>query len=252
MERHFECTACGKCCQGWLPLALDDAIAHADRFPLFVLWTPVRPGGKSFDLTARLGVVVEPKRKKKAAVRVTAFSYVPSHLPCPALLSDGLCAVHETKPQRCKTMPFSGARTEHDQTDLLIPRPGWECDVSGSAPVVYSGKTIVARDEFARERARLEADAKVLKPYAQFMLAGAHKVRQDVDKMALRPQGGHVILSFTTLTPRLPQVDIQDFAAKQLRVMESFADLTADNPEHVTEHKRYVEQAEEWRQISTA
>lgn len=250
MERHFKCMGCGKCCQGWLPLSLEDAIAHADLFPLFLLWTPVRPGGKSYDLTARLGVTIQLKKRKQAAVRVTAFSYIPSHSPCPALLPDGLCAIHETKPLRCKTMPLSGARAEDDQTDLLIPKPGWECDISEDAPVVYRDKSIVERGNFEDERLQLETDANVLKPFAEFMLAGAPKIRQDVEKMALRPQGGHVIVSFAPLTPRLPHLDIHDFAAKQLPVMEAFAEMTAGQAEHKAEHDRYVAAAGEWRKIA--
>lgn len=239
MERHFDCSACGKCCQGWLPLSIDDALAHADRFPLFLLWTPVRQGGKSYDLTAKLGITIQPKKRKFAAVRVTPFSYVPSNTPCPALMADGLCAVHESKPQRCKTMPLSGARAEDDQTDLLIPSSGWECDVSEDAPLVYRDKHIVEREAFEAERTQLERDSAILQAYAKFMLQGAPKVRQDVDKMALRPQGGHVILNFSTLMARLAGVDVYEFAAKQLPIMQAFAELTADNPDHKNEHQRY-------------
>ncbi|MBC8158076.1 MAG: hypothetical protein H8E94_01965 [Alphaproteobacteria bacterium] len=46
MERSFSCPTCGKCCYGQLPLAIDDTLAHADRFPLVVMWTPVRQGGR--------------------------------------------------------------------------------------------------------------------------------------------------------------------------------------------------------------
>jgi len=249
MERHFDCTACGKCCQGWLPLSIDDALSHAERFPLFLLWTPVRPGGKSYDLTAKLGITLQLKKRKQAAVRVTPVSYVPGHTPCPALLPDGLCAVHDTKPQRCKTMPLSGSRAENDQTDLLIPSAGWDCDTSENAAVLYRDKKIVERQEFEAERAQLLGDAQILRPYAEFMLAAAPQVRQDVEKMALRPQGGHVVVNFSTLTPRLPQVDIYAFAAKQLPVMEAFAELTAGNADLKAEHQRYTACADEWRRV---
>jgi hypothetical protein len=52
MERRFSCTARGKCCHGLLPLTIGDALAHADTFPLVVMWTPVRQGGRSFGVTA--------------------------------------------------------------------------------------------------------------------------------------------------------------------------------------------------------
>lgn len=249
MERHFDCTACGKCCQGWLPLSIDDALNHAERFPLFLMWSPVRQGGKSFDLTQKLGVTVALKKRKQAAVRITPFSYVPHHTPCPALQPDGLCAVHANKPQRCKTMPLSGARAEDDQADLLIPKAGWDCDTSDAAPVVYRDKSVVARDAFEAERAILLKDSQVLKPFGEFMLQGAPQVRQDVEKMALRPQGGHVVMSFSKLLPRLPQVDIYAFAAQQLPVMDAFAELTSGNADQAKDHQRYAASAIEWRQI---
>ncbi|HEY9080851.1 YkgJ family cysteine cluster protein [Magnetovibrio sp.] len=249
MERHFECTACGKCCQGWLPLSLDDALRHADRFPLFLLWTPVRQGGKSFDLTARLGFTIKLKNRKQAAVRLTAMSYVPSNTPCPALREDGLCAVHDTKPQRCRTMPLSGSRAESDQTDLLIPAPGWECDISTAAPVLYRDKKIVERAAFEDERTALEKDAEILRPFAQLMLDSLPSLRMELEKMALRPQGGHVIVNFSTLLPRLGGVDIHALAAQQAPVMEAFAALTAGDPQYKAEHQRYVACAEEWRRI---
>lgn len=250
MERHFDCTACGKCCQGWLPLNVPDALAHADTFPLFLLWTPVRQGGKSYDLTARLGITIQTKKRKQAAVRITAVSYVPSHMPCPALSADGLlCSIHETKPQRCRTMPLSGSRAQSDQTDLLIPSPGWECDISESAPVLYRDHQIVERTEFEAERTQLETDASLLQPFAERMIDSLPSLRQDLQKMAMRPQGGHVIVNFSTLLPRLAQVDVFEFAAKQVRVMQAFADLTQGNADQKTEHERYVACAEDYQRM---
>lgn len=251
MERHFSCTACGKCCHGWLPLTLDDALRHADRFPLFLLWTPQRPGGKSYDLTAKLGFTLKLKKRKQVAVRVTAVSYVPAHAPCPALGEDGLCGIHETKPQRCRTMPLSGSRAEDDQTDLLIPSPGWECDISDAAPVLYRDKKVVERHDFEAERSQLFKDGEALRPFAEQMLDSLPSLRMELEKMALRPQGGHVIVNFSTLISRLASVDVYDLAAKQLPVMEAFAALTEDNPALNDEHQRYLACAEDWRHMLT-
>lgn len=249
MERHFSCTACGKCCEGWLPLSIDDALAHADRFPLFLLWTPVRPGGKSYDLTAQLGFTLKLKKRKQAAVRVTPVSYVPPHMACPALGQDGLCAVHETKPLRCRTMPLSGSRAELDQLDLLIPKPGWECDISDTATLVYQDKKIVTREAFQAEREQLLTDAEILGPFAGLMLDAQPSLRMDLEKMAQRPQGGHLILNFSSLVPRLAHVDIYAFAAQQLPVMKTFAARTAGKPEYAVEHKRYSACAADWQQV---
>lgn len=249
MERHFHCTACGKCCHGWLPLTIPDALANAERFPLFLLWSTARPGGKSYEVTARLGVTLRLKTRKEVAVRVTPFSYVPSASPCPALLADGRCAVHDAKPLRCRAMPFSASRAEDDQTDLLIPKPGWACDVSTAAPLVYRDKTIVARADFEAERHALHQDAQVLKPFAQLMLDGAPPLRLEVEKMALRPGGGGVIVNFSKLVPRLAEVDIFALAAAQLPVMEAFAERTAGDAAQAEAHKRYAACAREWRAV---
>ncbi|WP_084005628.1 YkgJ family cysteine cluster protein [Magnetovibrio blakemorei] len=249
MDRHFNCIGCGKCCQGWLPLGLDDAIRHADLLPLFLLFTPVRPGGKSFEITAKYGLLTKTSKKKPIAVRITALSYLPLHTPCPALLPDGLCAVHETKPQRCRTMPLSGSRAEDDQTDLLIPKAGWECDISTEAPVVYADKVITERTQFIAERRQLEADAAILRPFGEFMMAGLPALRQDIDKMALRPQGGHVVVSFFPLLTRLGTVDVVDFAAKQSIVLQKFVDFTCDKPEFSSEHGRYQAALDEYGKV---
>jgi Fe-S-cluster containining protein len=249
MERHFACTACGKCCAGWLPLSIPDALAHAVRFPLFLLWTPVRPGGRSYDLTARLGFVLKLKNRKQAAVRLTPFSYVPPGMDCPELGNSGLCNVHDVKPQRCRTMPFSGARAEAEQNDLLLPKPGWACDSSAAAPVVYRDHKILSRDDFAAERAQLEADAQILRPFAERLLDALPSLRGDLEKMALKPQGGHIITNFSTLVARLPQVDIFALAAQQGPVMENFAARTQNNPQQADEHARYVACAKDWRRM---
>ena len=249
MKRHFECTACGKCCHGWLPLSIKDALNHADIFPLFLFWMPARPGGKSYDLTRELGIELKLKKRKRAAVRVFPVSYVPTRLSCPALKQNGLCAIHATKPQRCKTMPLSGARAESDQLDLLIPKPDWACDVSDVAPLVYNDKHITGRKDFEIERQMLVEDSKTLKPFMNLMIDGSPKLRMDLEKIAGSPKGGHLILNFSTLVPRLSDVDIFELAKKQSPVMQRFADLTADQTEYADDHKRYATCADDWTRI---
>ena len=62
MERRFSCTACGKCCHGQVPLTIADALAHADKFPLAIVWSTVRKGGRSFQTTGELGVTIQVKK----------------------------------------------------------------------------------------------------------------------------------------------------------------------------------------------
>lgn len=243
MERRFACTACGKCCHGILPLTIDEAFVHGDKFPLVMLWTPVRQGARAYEKTAELGISIRLKNRKRAAVRIVPAVDLPSLFPCPQLTPDGLCAIHEDKPQRCRTMPFSASRDEGDQDDLLIPRAGWSCDTSPEAPVVYRNGKIVDREEFIREHDRLKADGDILKAYGQWLLESTPPLAMALQKTALRPTGGHVPVAFSTLIPRLPKVDIYDFADRQLPVMRVYAEKTAGHAELTAFHKRYVQGA---------
>jgi Fe-S-cluster containining protein len=249
VERRFACTACGKCCYGQLPLTIDDALTHADKFPLVVAWTPVRQGARSFRATADMGVVIQLKKRKQVAVRIAPTAYIPPRFPCPELTEAGLCGVHDAKPQRCRTMPFSAYRDEADQDDLLLPRLGWACDISEAAPVVYRDKKVVTREEFDAERDWVMRDAVVLKPYVQWLLDSMPSLDMELRKIAQKPRGGRVLVTFSTLIPKLPKVDIYAFAAKQFAVMQDFADRTADDPALVEFHQRYVDGAKEWKQV---
>lgn len=249
MDRHFSCTACGKCCEGWLPLSIDDALAHADRFPLFLLWTPLRPGGKSYDLSTKLGFTLKLKKRKQVAVRLSPVSYVPTGMPCPALGSDGLCDVHEAKPLRCRAMPLSGGHAEIDQTELLIPKPGWECDISDAATLVYQNKKIITRQYFQLEREQMIADGEILNPFAQLLLDAKPDLRMELEKIATHPQGGRMITNFSVLLQRLSNVDIVEFAAKQLPVMSNFAKRCAGMAQYKDEYGRFVACAKDWQRV---
>ncbi len=249
MERRFDCIACGKCCYGWLPLTLDDALSHVGRFPLFVVWTPVRKGGKSFEQTARLGVTIKLKKRNQAALRISPVAYIPPSLPCPELSDDGLCAIHGNKPLRCRAMPFDASRSEADQTDLLLPRAGWLCDISEKAAAVYDDGKIIGREDFDRERSALARDASILGPYGEWLLDSVPSLKQEIMKVASKPRGGYVVVNFLTLIPRLPKVDMFEFARRQGPVMEAFAEMTAGITDLADYHKRYKKSAMELGRI---
>lgn len=239
MERHFHCTACGKCCQGWLPLTVKDALAHAGRFPLAVVWSPIKQGAKAFDVATRLGITVPLRKHKQVAVRIAPTSYMPPSFRCPALNDENLCGIHDDKPSRCRTMPFFPYRDEKDQADLLIPRPGWTCDTGATAPVVYRDKAIVGRDDFDRERAELLQQAPLLRAYAEWLLATVPGMADGIAKAALRAGGGHVIVSFASLLRRLPDVDKATVARDQIAVLSTFAARTAGQPALADYHRYY-------------
>ncbi|MBF0167314.1 MAG: YkgJ family cysteine cluster protein [Alphaproteobacteria bacterium] len=224
MERRFACTVCGKCCQGWLPLTLEDAVRHAHRFPLAVLWSTVRQGAKAFALTERLGLPLS----KKVALRITPLSYLPPQQACPALADDGKCAIHHEKPLRCRVMPFSADREEKDQADLLIPRKDWLCDISAVAPAVYrEGKILDSRD-FDAERRAFESQAPIVKAYGDFLLKSSPAFKAEMEKLALRPGGGQMILKISPLLRKAGFVDLADFARRQAPVLRRFQALASD------------------------
>lgn len=178
MENRFQCTACGKCCHGWIPLTIEDALKHAHRFPLVVVWTTVRPGGRSYAWASRLGTTVELRRHKQVAIRVSPTAYIPPSMPCPSLAPDGLCGIHEWKPARCRAMPFSPYHDETDQSELLRPKPGWECDTSPSAPVVYGGGRILVREEYERELTTIQREAPILRSYTEWNFRNVPEVAE--------------------------------------------------------------------------
>ena len=249
-ERHFACTACGKCCTGLLPLTLADAAAQADRFPLGVLWTPVRQNQRSFELTARLGAKVRLRDRRTIAVRITALSYVPPTLPCPALAPDGKCAIHDSKPARCRTMPFFPYVEEAEQAAHLVPRKGWDCDVSQAAPILFRERNVVERADFDAERAQLLSQAPVVKAYAEAQLAGVPGLLDKLGMVASRPLGGDVLLGMATLLPHWPGMDAAAFARAQAPVMDAFTELTKDDESLREFHHRYRQWGREMARLA--
>jgi Fe-S-cluster containining protein len=237
MERHFRCTACGKCCFGWLPLTIKDALAHAGRFPLAVVWTPVKQASKAFDVTAKLGITVRTRDKKQLAVRIVPTGYLPPSMPCPALTSDNLCGIHADKPSRCRTMPFFPYREEGDQADLLVPRVGWDCDTSPAAPIVYRDKAVVDRVDFDQEWDELRDQVPVLRAYGEWLMGSVPSMIDNLTKATMKPGGGHVVVSFASLLRHLDGVDKGAIAEAQLPVLADVMAKTNDQPK-LTEYRR--------------
>jgi Fe-S-cluster containining protein len=207
-----------------------------------MIWTTLRQGAKAFALTVELGTAVKLKNRKQIAVQIAPTAYIPPSFPCPALAPDGLCGIHADKPARCRTMPFSPYREERDQDDLLVPKPGWLCDTSAAAPVVYRDGEVVGREDFDRERRALRDKAATLRAYAD-RLATNPEVAAAVEKAAKKPRGGYVVLNFSTILPRLPQVDAAAFSRLQLPVLTEFAERTADDTELADYHRYYRDNA---------
>ncbi len=245
MEPRFSCTACGKCCHGWLPLTLKDAVAHAARFPLAMVWTPVRSNAKSYDLAGRLGTVLRLRTRKTIAVLIVPTAYLPPSFPCPELRDGTLCGIHADKPSRCRTMPFYPYREARDQADLLIPRKGWACDVSAAAPVVYRHHTIVDPTDFNRERADLVEQAPVMRAYAEYVIKYMPWILDDLATLAAKPTGGNLVTSLSSFLTATRRADAGALAAAQAPLFHALADRTRDDPVLAEYHRNYSGWAKE-------
>jgi len=241
MERHFHCTACGKCCNGWLPLTLDDALAGAGRFPLAMVLTTVRQSARAYKITAAHGTVLQLGKNKRVAVQISPMSYIPPVFSCPELTGEGQCGIHMDKPTRCRTMPFSGYREESDQAPLLQAKEGWLCDTSSAAPVVYRDKQVTQRGDFDLERRQLSDQAAILRPYADNLITAAPNVAAGLENAASSAKGGTVVLNFTTVLPRLKEVDTASFAKQQLPVLKAFAARTKAEAKLADYHQYYLQ-----------
>lgn len=249
MDRRFNCTACGKCCFGWLPLTLNDALSHATRFPLALVWTPVPHGTRAFALTERLGTTIRLRNRKQIAVLIAPTAYIPPSFPCPELTVEGLCGIHANKPLRCRTMPFYPYREEQDQVDLLVPRKGWACDTSVTAPVVYHNKAIVERADFDHERRELLEYAPTMRAYADYILKYMPWIIDSLGAVAQNP-GGNMITSLSSFLTAIRQIDAAGLAAHQLPVLKEYAAKTSGTPELVEYQRNYTGWAKEMEYLA--
>lgn len=250
MANHFQCTACGKCCYGQLPLTCKDAFANAERFPLCLVWTPLRYGSKDYPLVATLGTTIKLADRKELAVLIVPTAYLPSSFPCPALGDDNLCRIHINKPSRCKTMPFYPYREERYQAELLTPRPGWACDTSTAAPLVFQDKKIVFRDDFDHERRDLLAQVPLLRRYAEYMLKYSPSLVSSLIQAASKVKAGHVVTSLSSFLTATKNAEASHIAQLQLPILNTYVEQTAGDPRLSDFYKNYVNWSKEMAYLS--
>ncbi|MGB0129432.1 MAG: YkgJ family cysteine cluster protein [Rhodocyclaceae bacterium] len=244
MDRRFLCTECGKCCFGWLPLTLGDALTNAARFPLALVWTAVPQGARTFSLTTRLGISIKLPKRKQIAAAIAPTAYLPPTFPCPELTAAGRCGIHEHKPLRCRTMPFYPWREEDDQAELLVPRKGWECDTSAAAPVVYHDKRIVDRRSFDLERRELLAQAATMQAYADYALKYMPWIVDSLVALAQKGSGS-LVTSLSSFLTAIKTIDAAAVAAQQLPVLRHFEARTNALADLAEYHRNYAGWARE-------
>lgn len=251
MERRFRCTACGKCCSGFLPLTLADAFAHAGRFPLAMVWTAVARRSRAFDLVSRIGATLQLGARREIAVLIAPTAYLPKSFSCPALGSDGACTIHADRPLRCRAMPFYPYREEGEQSDLLVPRKGWECDTSAAAPAVYRDGRILEREDFDRERAQLLGQAAQIRVYAAYMMKYMPGLADTLAAAARKGAEGGVATSLSSFLTATRQLDVPGLAARQHAVLAGYAAKTAGVAALAEFHRNYAGWATEMHYLAT-
>ena len=245
MGKHFQCTACGKCCYGQLPLSITDAFANVGRFPLAMIWTPLKQGAKDYSMVSSLGTTVKLPNRKELAVLIVPSLYIPPTFPCPALSDDNLCSIHTIKPSRCKTMPFYPYREEQYQAELLVPRKDWDCDTSTNAPVVFEGKNIVSRDDFDQERQELLQQVDTIRTYASYMLKYSPLLVNSLAKATSQKVGGQVVTSLSSFLTATKNPDAKEIARQQLPLLNEYVKKTSQNKGFAEFHKNYASWAKE-------
>ncbi len=241
MTKHFQCTACGKCCYGQLPLTWKDAFANIERFPLCFAWTPVQQGSKDFAMASKIGATVKLPNRTEVAVMIMPLSYIPSSYPCPALREDNLCGIHDSKPSRCKTMPFYPYREEKFQAEVLAPKEDWDCDTSANAPVVFQDGKIMSREDFDQERQELLEQVSLLRRYAEYMQKYSFSFVGSLGGKAK----GSIVTSLSSFLTATKSPHTKQIAQQQLPILNEYAAKTADDSKWNEFHKNYVMWAKE-------
>lgn len=244
MGHHFSCTACGQCCYGQLPLTVEDALQFSDLFPLAMVWTPVREVSKDFAKIAELGALIPLQGAKNLATLIVPASYLPPSLPCPAL-ENKLCGIHHYKPARCRSMPFYPYRDEKFQDELLKPKPGWECDFSEQAPLVYEHHQIIEREYFDLEYQALQQQHSQIQAYAAYMLKYTPTLVNHLTKASLKTTAGQVVTSLSSFLTATHSSHKQLIAQRQLPVLERYLAQTAPRKDLVDFHNYYRSSAKE-------
>jgi len=205
-------------------------------------------GTRTFPLATRLGITL--KSRKRLAVLIMPTAYIPPSLPCPELMETGGCAIHDTKPQRCRTMPFYPYREESDQAEMLKPRKGWLCDTTQAAPLVYRKRLIIAREDFDLERVALLEQAETMRQYADYMFKYSPWIIDQLAALASNPDG-HVITSLSSFLTAIKHLDTHRIATQQLPALIEFSERTSAQIELLDYHRNYAGWAKEMTYLAT-
>ena len=187
---HFACTGCGKCCDTPPTVSIQEGLALYRELILTIkmagpIIDPRLPathtavvgyrihrahlqahGAETFDLR------IDAAHSFEATLQIYATGIrAGQDDPCPLMTDDGLCSIYETRPQRCRAVPF----------DYFLPEPAcvangaerlraavardWKCDITDQAPIVAQDHAFTpgqARDAFTNGLALMDGQAPAL------------------------------------------------------------------------------------------
>lgn len=213
-----------------LPLTIEEALARADRFPLAMSMMPIKPNVRGYQSVAQIGARAEIAPRNKVLLSISPMGFIPSSMPCPDLAPDNLCSIHETKPVRCRAMPFYAYKDEDHQADMLVPRSGWKCVITEDAPVVYRDGKILERTDFDAERVELVAQAPALQRFVDTLLQYNPHLRMKLLKATQGPIAGRVAVGFISYLRFNPSLPLREFASSQYAVMKDWLGRTEGDP----------------------
>ncbi|MBS1169108.1 MAG: hypothetical protein H6R01_26 [Burkholderiaceae bacterium] len=196
-------------------------------------------------MVASLGATIKMPNGKDLAALIVPTAYIPPTFPCPALAANNLCGIHANKPLRCRTMPFYPYREEQYQAETLSPRAGWACNTTPTAPVVFSHKKVVWREDFDRELAALRTQVPTMRTYATYMLRYTPLITGSLAKASIDRKGGQVITSLSSFLTATRNPDAQGIAEQQLSVLNMYIEKTAESKELAEYHLQYTRWAKE-------
>lgn len=237
-EKHFACTACGRCCYGSLPITISEALKWAHVFPLAMSIVPVRPGTRGHTIVSTIGAPLKVSKGKDLSLLLMPTSFLPPMMPCPQLSDETLCAIHGDKPLRCRTMPFYPYKDEEAQADMLVPKPGWQCATGQDAPVVYRERKVLDRSDFDAERRVLIEEGPSLRRFMASVVAHNPALRDQIIG-ASRSVSGRVIVSFVSYLRYERRLDPSDYAQRQRPVLREWLQRTEGDTRHAEFHEFY-------------
>ena len=190
-------------------------------------------------MVGALGATIKLAGQKELAVLIVPTAYLPSSFPCPALSGDNLCGIQESKPSRCRTMPFYPYREERYQAELLPPRQGWACDTSAMAPLVFRERKVVLREDFDGERTDLLEQAPLIRRYAEYMVKYSPALPGFLMKASGSTVATHLVTSLSSFLTATRYAGAGELARLQLPLLKEYAARSSGNPRLLEFHKNY-------------